>query len=194
MRLAGFVLVGGNSARMGQDKARLRMETHLLIEDVAVKVAFVAGNVTLVGATHRYQDLSFACLADQRVGQGPLGGVEAALSAGLGDWNLIVACDLPGLHEKWLQELVEASKFKSQSCIVCQDRTGTLHPLCGIWHASCLPIIQNALNHGRLRMMDILRELAAETVMVNGIIANVNTPEEWRTWQIAHGRQTPQLS
>jgi molybdenum cofactor guanylyltransferase len=194
MCLAGFVLVGGNSIRMGRDKARLPVDSHLLIEDVVSKVAFVAQNVTLVGAAERYGDLPFDRLSDLRSGNGPLGGIETALAADRCEFNLIVACDLPNLRKEWLAALKSKAIRDTVSCVVCKDRNDVVQPLCGVWHRSCLPVVRNAIDCGRLRMMDLLQELSAETVEVEGIISNVNTPEEWRTWQTAHGPQTPQLS
>ena len=49
MQAAGFVLVGGRSSRMGQDKARLPMGSGLLVEEIAAKVAQAASRVTLIG-------------------------------------------------------------------------------------------------------------------------------------------------
>ena len=79
MQAAGFVLVGGQSSRMGRDKARLRIGSGLLVEDVAGKLASCTASVTLVGPPERYADLPFECLPDLRPGLGPLAGIEAAL-------------------------------------------------------------------------------------------------------------------
>lgn len=194
MRLAGFVLVGGNSARMGRDKARLPIESHLLIEDVAAKVACITKNVALIGGADRYTELPFENFPDLRTGKGPLAGVEAALSTNRGDLNLIVACDMPGLHVAWLGKLAARALETKSSCIICEDEQGVVHPLCGLWKLAALPVVEAALDRGQLRMSDLLQELCAERVQIDSIIRNVNTPEEWETWQIAHGRPTVQLS
>jgi molybdopterin-guanine dinucleotide biosynthesis protein A len=90
---AGFVLVGGNSSRMGRDKARLPFHGTTLVEHVASTVADAAGSVTLVGAPERYASLGFPMLVDSRTGAGPLAGIHTALASSPAAWNLIVACD-----------------------------------------------------------------------------------------------------
>src|SRR6058998_1400393 len=94
---AGFVLVGGRSSRMGRDKACLPLQGRTLLEHVAAAVAAAAGSVTLVGSPERYQNLGFRVIADSLPGCGPLGGIHTALGASPADWNLIVACDMPGI-------------------------------------------------------------------------------------------------
>ena len=95
-RMAGFVLVGGNSTRMGRDKAQLPLHGRTLVEHIAGAVAEAAGSVTLIGAPERYPDLGIRMLPDSRPGAGPLGGICTALASTDAEWNLIVACDMPG--------------------------------------------------------------------------------------------------
>src|SRR6185437_7990145 len=131
MLVAGFVLVGGRSLRMGRDKARLPLKSSLLIEDVTAKLGFVAQNVALVGESQRYRDLPFECLDDLRPGLGPLAGIETALASGRGELNLIVACDMPNIQIDWLRGLVRRAMNHESDCVVCRDTSGGVHPLCG---------------------------------------------------------------
>ena len=182
MQVAGFVLVGGRSSRMGSDKARLPVNSRLLVEEVAESVREVAGNVALVGESRKYQDLKLTCLDDLRPGAGPLAGIEAALAAERGDPNLIVACDIAGVSSALLDRLVTQSQIRRVSCVVARESNGTIHPLCGVWNRDCLPFVQDALDHGRFRVLDILTQVGAEFVYADCPIHNVNTPEEWGRW------------
>ncbi len=180
--MAGFVLVGGLSSRMGRDKARLPLNSHLLVEDVAAKVALVAQNVALVGGLQRYSDLPFQFLADLRPSLGPLAGVETALASRRGELNLIVACDMPNIQVEWLRTLVARASELDTDCVVCRDSKGSIHPLCGVWRQSCLPRVTNALDRGRLRMLDMVEELNAVYLPVGEFIHNLNTPDQWEIW------------
>ena len=105
---AGFVLVGGNSSRMGRDKAGLPLLGRTLVEHVAAAVAEAAGSVTLIGPPGRYSSLDFPIIADWRPGLGPLGGIHTALTHSPAVWNLIAACDLPqisGEETEWTAEV-----------------------------------------------------------------------------------------
>lgn len=183
MHAAGFVLVGGLSTRMGRDKALLSAGLQPLAAQVAAKVAAVAGNVALVGEPERYRHLGFDCFTDRRPGTGPLGGIEAALASRRGELNLIVACDMPGLDAGLLRTLLWQAEGTGALCVVARDGSGVIHPLCAVYRSACLPLIERALDAGRLRLMDIIAELDASFCDIDGTIWNVNTPQEWGAWR-----------
>lgn len=183
MQAAGLVLVGGRSSRMGQDKALLQWNSHLLVEEVAARVRDVAGNVALVGAPERYRELGFECVPDLRPGLGPLAGIEAALASGRGELNLIVACDMPGIETRWLRTLLECAEQSVALCTVLRDSAGIVHPLCAVYRRACLPSVRRFLDAHRLRAQDAIRELDAAIVEVDAELRNVNTREEWDAWR-----------
>jgi molybdopterin-guanine dinucleotide biosynthesis protein A len=185
MQSAGFVLVGGRSSRMGQDKARLRIGSGLLVEEIAVKVAHAASRVTLVGAPERYGDLPFECLPDLRPGLGPLTGIETALAANYGNLNLIVGCDMPDLAPEWLDEIVFSAERTNALCVVTRDAAGKIHPLCAVYRRECLPLVRQALDRGRLKLLDLLKELRAAEIHTAAVIGNLNTPQQLA----AHGER-----
>jgi|SRR5579884_2601530 len=184
MRTAGFVLVGGASTRMGRDKAFLRAADGLLLESIARKVKEAAGSVCVVGARQRYSEFKLRSIDDLRPGLGPLAGVEAALVSSDAEWNLIVACDMPGVEASWLAQLLDEAQRRAAVCLISQDPDGRLHPLCGVWRREALPHVQRALDEKRLRVLELIRELGAETVKSSRPLANVNTPEDWQSWQL----------
>ncbi len=100
---AGFVLAGGRSSRMGRDKALLPLDGRTLIDRVAGLVQRAAGNVTLIAPEGRY--MGYPVIPDLIANQGPLGGLYTALSATKASWNLLVACDMPGVTLEFLENL-----------------------------------------------------------------------------------------
>lgn len=178
MQAAGFVLVGGQSSRMGRDKARLRIGSGLLVEDVAGKLASCTARVTLVGPPERYADLPFECLPDLRPGLGPLAGIETALSANYGELNLITGCDMPDLETEWLEKLVVTARRTRALCVVTRDGAGRVHALCAVYRRECLPFVRRALAARRLKLFDFIRELPVVEMHATSIIGNLNTPQE----------------
>jgi molybdopterin-guanine dinucleotide biosynthesis protein A len=164
---------------MGRDKALLPWSTGPLVEHVAKTVELAAGNVALVGAPERYSDLLRSCLPDLRAGLGPLSGIEAALASAKGDWNLIVACDMPDLDAKWLSKLLDMAELENLSCVAARDSAGNIHPLCAVYRRDCLAAVQSAIGRNRLRAQDLLHDLKAVPLDFPVAIPNVNTPEEW---------------
>ncbi len=188
MRTAGFVLVGGQSSRMGRDKALLPWNSASLVEDVTAKVQAAAGSVNLIGDPSRYQHLGYGCLPDRRPGLGPLAGIETALASNRGELNLIAACDMPGLQLKWLRLLLENAAQTDALCTLLVDSNGAMHPLCAVYRSTCLPAVQTALEKRRLKLMDLVTSLNAQRVAISSPVPNVNTPEEWSAWQRARAR------
>ncbi len=168
---------------MGRDKALLQVDAHALVEDVAARVLEVAGNVALVGRPERYRGLEFECLPDLRPALGPLAGIETALAAQRGDLNLIVACDMPALHREWMRQLLRHAEESDAACVAISDGRHIAHPLCAVYRIDCLPVVQRALDQGRLRAQDLLEELGAGFIEIEADLQNVNTPQDWAAWQ-----------
>jgi molybdopterin-guanine dinucleotide biosynthesis protein A len=159
------------------------------VENIAGKVEDAAGSVLLVGDPERYGAMHIKCVPDRRPGFGPLSGIETALLSGRGDLNLIVACDLPFLETDWLKLLLQTGENLRSICVVARDGNGRVHPLCGVYGSDCLPVVQQAIDAGRLKLMEIIQELGATYIDLPAAIWNVNTPEEWqRCREVANGR------
>jgi len=190
---SGFVLTGGTSSRMGRDKARLPFHGGTLVEHVAECVRAAAGSVTLVGAPERYGGLGLAALADHYTDCGPLGGICTALEITSADWNLIVACDMPGVTAEFLGELVEAARKEPVDAVVPEAphpfaagpnataESGTaLHPLCAVYHRRVLPVALRQIRNKSLKMHDFLAALQIAKLPAAAIfVENVNTPLDW---------------
>ncbi len=117
--VVGVVLAGGQSRRMGRDKALLRLEDGRTLLERTVRVLRTVGldNVLLsVSSPERALALREAApavaalpvVADDAPGRGPLGGLVAALRARPGHAVLLVACDLPHLDSHALRLVVDA--------------------------------------------------------------------------------------
>jgi molybdopterin-guanine dinucleotide biosynthesis protein A len=87
----------------------------------------------------------------------------------------MVSCDAYNMNAEWLRLLLSEAENSGALCTVAQDSAGKLQPLCGVYHKNCLPVVSKALDDGRLRAMDLLRELDARAVKVNGMVLNLNT-------------------
>jgi len=167
---------------MGRDKALLPCGGHTMLEDTLRKVAVVAMPVAIIAPRDRYAESGYPTYPDLRPGCGPLGGLETVLTLDLADWNLVLACDMPGLTNALLAALVERipATPEESACVAARGPTG-LEPLCAIYHRSCLAHVRNALDHRRLKARSLLAEF--NPIAVDGfppeLLANVNTPAEW---------------
>ncbi len=168
---------------MGCDKALLSYRGTTLVEWVAGEARKAAGRVTLVGGGDRYGHLGLRCLEESYAGCGPLSGIEAALKAGEAEWNLIVACDMPGVEEGLLRGLLEAAEGSEADVVAAQaGREGAAEPLCAVYHRRVLEKVTEALEGGRYAVRGLLDHLLVSLYPVQSkeFLKNVNTPEEWQ--------------
>ena len=165
---------------MGRDKALLDRNGLTLAEYLCGEVRAAAGSATLVGAPERYRSLGIDVLADLRPGQGPLAGMESALSASAAEWNLIVACDLPHMTRFVLCDLLDAADSHFDAVIPAHS-DGTLEPLCAVYHRRILPAVQRALDMENRKVLDMVASLKVLRRPITGPAAfrNVNTPADW---------------
>jgi len=179
-RVAGFVLAGGQSRRLGRDKALLAYAGETLVQAVALEVLKAAGSVALLGDPTRYGHLGFPVVADVVSGCGPMSGLHAALlAAGEAEWILVVACDLPNVTADLLARLIGKAGPGVQ-CVAAQGERG-LEPLCAVYHRNTLSEVELALREGRSRMRDLAARLDAIGIEVEArTVFNVNTEEDWR--------------
>lgn len=170
-QIAGFILAGGESSRMGRDKALLELDGVALVVRTARLVERVAETPTIVGAPDRLGALGFNVIGDEWPGAGPLGGIATALHASNAPWNLIVACDLPYLTKAWLEYLVVRALSSTADAVVPMNERGA-EPLCAIYNRKCEPEIRAALERGTRKVTDGLDGRRVENI----------EPAEWKVF------------
>ena len=199
--VAGFVLTGGASERMGQDKALLELSGEPLVLRAARVLEGLCAVPTLVGAPERYGHLGLPVLADSEEGKGPLAGIVTALRASDCEWNFILACDLPYLERNFLAFISALvleggadsgadpdSDNNSAIDAVIPRIAGRWQPLCAIYHRRCLPTFEHVLGSGHPKIADAFGALSVLSVGEDELeragiplrqLENVNTPEQY---------------
>lgn len=176
---AGFVLAGGQSSRMGRDKALLPWKGSTLIQSVAHEVFVATGSATLVGSPEVYGKLGFPVIPDRIQGCGPLGGLHAALSAQAAEWNLVVACDMPAVTHPFLRELLDAAEESGVDAVV-PFNSGGLEPLCAVYHSRLLAAVESAIQCKLFKMHDFVAKIQVRRWIASdpSLFRNLNTPEQ----------------
>ena len=175
------MLVGGKSSRMGRDKALLPFHGATLAEAVAAIVRDAAGAVRFVGAA-----AGDAAIPDLYPGEGPLGGILSALRETPADWNLIVACDMPGLKVEFLRRLLNDAEASGSDAVVPSGPDGRLEPLCAAYHRRCYQPLLRAFESGVRKIVAGLAEVPVKISPCPAELAcfqNVNTPEDWAPYE-----------
>jgi molybdopterin-guanine dinucleotide biosynthesis protein A len=103
----GFVLAGGKSSRMGQDKALMELWGRPMVEIAVEKMRTFCATVSIAG---NREDLGrFApVVPEMRADAGPAAGVEAGLRAAKQPWVMFVPVDVPLMPAEVLRRWAEA--------------------------------------------------------------------------------------
>src|SRR5262249_18430017 len=103
---------------MGRNKAFLPYQGGVLASYVADCVRAAAGDVTLIGDPATYAAIGYPVIPDLTPGAGPLGGIHTALRHTCCDWNLVVACDMPGISTEFLSQLMAAAARSAPGALI----------------------------------------------------------------------------
>jgi molybdopterin-guanine dinucleotide biosynthesis protein A len=195
--IMGAILAGGQSRRMGQDKAMLLIHGEPLLARAIRTVRTVTPEVAIIGPPERAALAPGApVIPDRWPGAGPLGGIATALQALTSEAVLVVGCDMPFLNAALLRYLIELSQGAGDVAPVSQPTAGAVvvrlegqaHPLHAVYHKSCLPTLEAQLAAGDLRVQRFLARLQVRYVEPPELdrfdpehrsAFNANTPEEW---------------
>ena len=184
--VAGFILIGGASSRMGRDKSRLLVQNETFVQLIARELAKVTEQVAVVGRAE--QDYpGVAVVHDLHPQWGALGGVHGALAACSAEWALVVACDLPRVKASLFQRLL--SLRQGFDAVAPLQPDGRRQPLCALYRvAACLPRSAALIESGERKPVALLQSVStrwvhfAELADLPGaedFFDNINTPQDY---------------
>lgn len=188
--VAAFILAGGKSSRMGedQDKAFLRLGGQTLLAHALALARAVAADVHIAGDAQKFLPYG-PVVEDIYPGQGPLGGIHAALKSSSAELNLILAVDLPFIEPGFLNYLLSAAR-KSGALVTVPHAEKRGQPLCAVYRRDFAVVAEPALREGSNRIDALFaqvetRVIAEEELSRMGfssdMFRNLNTPAEFES-------------
>jgi molybdopterin-guanine dinucleotide biosynthesis protein A len=169
MNLAGVILAGGKSSRMGRDKSKLMIgknsllqHSQQLLKDTGIKHIYISGN---------------AGIKDQDKNKGPVSGIYSCLQ-NLEDYDYIIfiPVDMPLINKYVILKLIS---MKNLSAIYFKNHFLPL--LINNNHMNRKIIAQQLHNH-KLSINNMLKQINADSIdshFPETTFLNANTPEEW---------------
>ncbi len=190
--LAGAVLLGGLSRRMGRDKATLPFGPGTMLEYITRQLAAVCGaGVWLVAAADGPVPVvaDTIVLRDRQPDRGPLEGVAVALQAtATCAATLVVGCDAPFVNPSVVKALANRLLAADANAVVIRDAVRS-HPLGSVYRPVVHAVAQALLDEGKLSLQELLHRLAVDYVDEDFVrqfdpdlrsLINVNTPEGYQ--------------
>lgn len=185
--VCAVILAGGQSRRMGFNKALIDLDGRPVISILIDQVRQLTGRILISSNDDSsYRFLHCPVIPDQFAGCGPLAGLHAAMRCSDCSLYIVLACDLPNLQARLLRNLVALAE--GFDAAIPRTADGIAHPLCAAYRKTCLPVIEKALEKGSNKFIETFLDdtLAVrwigpdEGVYAPADLANINTPEDLR--------------
>jgi molybdopterin-guanine dinucleotide biosynthesis protein A len=195
--LSAIILAGGQSSRMGRDKALIKVGGIPLLRRTCEVALQCASQVFVVTSwTGKYAEIvpdrcflmKEKLLPNQSKPQGPLIGFAQGLAQVETEWVLLLACDLPGLNRDILQGwMLQLAQVNEVAALLPQSRQGW-EPLCGFYRSDRLPSLTQFIQQGGRSFQGWLDQESVEAIRFSdepekkrqeqAMLFNCNTPED----------------
>jgi molybdopterin-guanine dinucleotide biosynthesis protein A len=187
--LSVVIQAGGQSTRMGENKALKLFLGRPLIQRVIDRLAAIADELLIT--TNQPADYAFLdvpLIPDIEPGRGALGGLYTAIAAAHHPAVAVVACDMPFASALLLR--MAAGLLEDEAMDVVIARTGEgFEPLHAVYRReTCLPAIQSAMQAEQWRVISWFPRVKVRTLTETEVqqydpdhlaFWNLNTPEEF---------------
>ncbi|MBM0743856.1 molybdenum cofactor guanylyltransferase [Phormidium sp. CLA17] len=195
--LSVIILAGGQSSRMGRDKALIRVDGTPMLQrtcEIAMQCAPQVFVVTtgvrpysgIVPA--RCSVIEESPLKGESKPQGPLVGFVQGLTQTQAEWVLLLACDLPRLSQAVLQRwMLQLMQVNGAMALLPKSQKGW-EPLCGFYRTDCLPSLTQFMNQGGRSLQAWLAQASVQAIQFSddpnikrqeqAMLFNCNTPED----------------
>ncbi len=211
VKCAGVILAGGESRRMGVDKASLDFGGEAMLVRVARVLSAICSPIVVVAAPGQVlpamPQISAGVIDvvhDRQSGRGPMEGLSvglarvAALAMGQGNGGeefaedfaaLVTTCDAPLITAAFVSRLLEFVDWESFDAAVPIDEVRR-YPLSAIYGPAALPVIEQRVQAGKLKVIDMLDEIRTRFVDSSELrtadpellsLLNINSPEEYES-------------
>lgn len=183
------IQAGGQSSRMGEDKALKTFLGRPLIQRVIERLTPIADEVIVT--TNRPQDYSFLnvrLIPDLKPGRGALGGLYTAIASASHPFVAVVACDMPFASVTFFEAATRLMVQEGADVVIAKSEEG-YEPIHAVYRReTCLPAIEAAINADQWKVIAWFPQVKVRVLTTDEIkeydpsglaFWNVNTPEEF---------------
>lgn len=188
--LTVVIQAGGQSSRMGEDKALKPFLGRPLIERVLERMSPIADETIVT--TNRPADYAFLknirLVPDLKPGRGALGGLYTAVASASHPLVAVVACDMPFASPMFFETATRLMVEEEADVVIAKSDEG-YEPLHALYRReTCLPAIEAAIDADQWKVIAWFPQVRVRTLSPDEVNAldpsglcfwNVNTPEEF---------------
>ena len=182
--VTGVLLAGGQSQRMGRDKATLPVGGVPLYRRALTVLRSLFAQVLIAGDRPDLADEGVACHRDIYPGSS-LGGLYTGLLRATTPHIFVAACDMPSPDPALIRTLLS---WRRDFDVVVPRTPAGLEPLFACYGKGCLAPMEELLRQGRYRIYDFYDQVRVRYVEADELppgwrqaLCNVNTPADMAT-------------
>ena len=186
LKIAGLVLAGGRSSRMGQDKALLTINDETLLQRNSRVLAEAGCSQVFISGDNLGNRQQSNAINDISSDIGPVGGILSVMQQLVTSghqWLAVVAVDMPNIEAEQLKPLFDNLSTTTNG----RYFNDSLFPMIIKITPAIITVIADQLSADTKRAKSVYRlihNLALEPLTASKIQAkqfiNVNTPEQWQ--------------
>ena len=184
MRTGCVILAGGQSCRIGSDKAELLYEGKTFLSLLSENFSPLEDKFIARGERPATEIPGWVSITDIYENCGPMAGLHAALTRCKSDRLICVSCDTPLIDLDFFADL-SAALQPDMDAVIPVTANGQMHPLCGIYGKTCLPVLTQQLETGDYRMRSALSRLRVRFIAIEEgeqakKLKNINTRDDYQ--------------
>jgi molybdopterin-guanine dinucleotide biosynthesis protein A len=183
------IQAGGQSSRMGEDKALKPFLGRPLIQRVVERLGPMADEVIVTtNRPEAYAFLELPLFPDLKPGRGALGGLYTALASASCDVVVVAACDMPFAGKALFEHMHRLLVEEAADVVIPQSDEG-LEPLHAVYRrGTCVPAIEAAIEADQWKVIAWFPQVKVYTLKPDEVkrldpdglaFWNLNTPEEF---------------
>ena len=183
-KVTGFVLAGGLSSRMGEDKSLMFFRGKPLIM-YAIEALSPLCEKVIISSNHLAYDFT-GCEVwpDELPVQASINGLYSCVKRSETDWNFILTCDMPFTGSQLLTYL--SDQAHGEDAVIPVHGQGLVEPLCGLYNRSALNLLEQQVKAGQYSILRFLQSIRCRYVKVGPeqefyhkeMFSNLNSPAD----------------
>jgi len=183
------IQAGGQSSRMGEDKALKTFLGRPLIQRVIERLTHIADELILTpNRPGDYLFLHLRLMAAPKPGRGALGGLHTAIASASNPFVAVVACDMPFASAPFFDAATKLMVQEAVDVVIAKTEEG-FEPIHAVYRReTCLPAIEAAIDADQWKVIAWFPQVKVRVLTPEEIkrydpaglaFWNVNTPEEF---------------
>jgi molybdopterin-guanine dinucleotide biosynthesis protein A len=185
-QISCIILAGGKNARMGREKAYLRIGERTIIEEQSDTLGRIFDEIIIVANSQNYfKNIDVKVVTDIIPDSGPLGGLYSGLAVSSNIHSFLIACDMPFINLQLIDYMI---KQVGENDIVIPLSSKGIETLFAVYSLNCLETIRRQVEFKNLKLQDILTFFKVRYISQEEVekfdpkefsFFNVNSPKDY---------------